>query len=175
PCLNDAACQTVPSGFYMCHCKLPYSGKHCQTSKEWCLNDTNPCVNGGECVKTAQNYSCLCPENTYGLNCEMERQCERLQPCQNGGMCRDSASGYVCKCAGSYAGESCQYIDYCLSNPCLNAGACLSLDKDFFCQCPKPFRGKNCQIKGKYAFNIPCKNDGECQSFEETFYCTCEP
>ncbi len=30
----------------------------------------NPCQNGGSCVSNSTGYSCLCQNNSYGINCE---------------------------------------------------------------------------------------------------------
>ena len=32
--------------------------------------ELNPCLNGGVCIMTGQNSSCVCPANTTGLYCE---------------------------------------------------------------------------------------------------------
>lgn len=32
--------------------------------------DSGPCLNGGTCVDGAYSYTCQCPPDVYGTNCE---------------------------------------------------------------------------------------------------------
>ncbi|XP_046546582.1 von Willebrand factor A domain-containing protein 2-like [Haliotis rubra] len=41
----------------------------------WCLS--NPCLNGGSCVLSGSNYSCACPPDFSGRNCETDVACKK--------------------------------------------------------------------------------------------------
>ena len=63
PCVNGL-CINVS-----CWCVSTYSGGDCsQPLFSGC--ELNPCLNGGVCVQSGQNRTCVCPSNTTGTYCE---------------------------------------------------------------------------------------------------------
>jgi len=87
--------------------KLCPSGSHC---KEHC--EQNNLCNGGTCVEQADSpgYSCTCPAEFDGDNCERELgPCELSNPC-NGGTCVAQADspGYSCTCPYGTCGDNCE-------------------------------------------------------------------
>ena len=74
-------------------------------------------MNAGICYLNAINsYTCLCPTNYYGTNCQYSsvntNPCSS-NPCLNGGTCQvvqtgTGACSYVCLCCGGYSGTNCQ-------------------------------------------------------------------
>ncbi|CAG0912471.1 unnamed protein product [Notodromas monacha] len=53
----------------------------------YCTNHS-PCRNGGTCFNTGQgSYTCTCPDNFTGKDCEVELDHCSNKPCFNGGTC----------------------------------------------------------------------------------------
>ena len=58
------------------------------TDLNFCTNH-RPCKNGGSCKNSGHgSYTCKCPPNTTGKNCEIELTTCDHEPCQNGATCR---------------------------------------------------------------------------------------
>jgi alpha-tubulin suppressor-like RCC1 family protein len=66
----------------------------------------SPCQNGGACANGATGYTCTCPGNFGGTNCEID-ECAP-NPCQNGGTCSGNASGHTCACLPGFVGTDCE-------------------------------------------------------------------
>lgn len=67
PCKNGGTCNTQE---LVCQCPSGFSPPYCDPVAAC---NPNPCQNGGECVITGNNYSCRCPRNYEGINCERQR------------------------------------------------------------------------------------------------------
>ena len=70
-----------------------------------CLS--SPCKNGGRCKIDGTGYTCQCPSNYNGVNCERVNPCYP-SPCRNGGTCLVSGIGYLCRCTSKYKGNNCE-------------------------------------------------------------------
>lgn len=72
-------------------CVPGYDGQHCENEINECLS--NPCKNGGNCTDLLAAYSCTCPDEYDGPQCDILRQvtCEN-QPCRSGSTCIDGFS-----------------------------------------------------------------------------------
>lgn len=75
---------------FQCICKEGWGGLFCNQDLNFCTNH-KPCKNNGLCSNSGQgSYTCTCPPNFTGKNCEVElTNCEHA-PCENGGTCRVS-------------------------------------------------------------------------------------
>ena len=112
----------------------------------------NPCLNGGFCAYTALNYTCSCPFNYLGQNCET--RC----PCQNNGTCIGQTTN--CSCRAGYVGSNCE-----TKCPCQNGGRCVGQTTK--CNCPADYTGPRCETR------CPCQNGGTC--IGQTTTCNCPP
>lgn len=62
---------------------------------QFCANH-RPCKNGGTCYNSGHgSYTCQCPPNFTGKNCEVELTSCDLEPCRNGGTCMVSISFHL--------------------------------------------------------------------------------
>jgi len=137
-----------------------------------CAN--NPCRNGGTCLPNGNGYTCNCPANFFGTNCDLSKCIRRIKrliidyllsfsfriskdpcavnPCLNGGQCRvDSQNQAYCVCPTGYSGPYCGTYDACSCNPCRNGGTCVPTPNAFgyVCNCLTNFLGQNCTIRMK--------------------------
>ena len=77
---------------------------------------SNPCFNNGVCiVNSFSTYTCLCPANYYGTNCQFTGKLNPCSPnpCLNGATCAltrviTNGVNYVCTCCDGWSGQACQ-------------------------------------------------------------------
>ncbi|XP_060651948.1 protocadherin-like wing polarity protein stan isoform X2 [Drosophila nasuta] len=104
PCLNFEECLTVlkfgnasefihsdtvlfrpiyPVNTFACSCPEGFTGSKehylCDTEVDLCYSD--PCQNGGSCVRREGGYTCVCPDTHTGPNCETS--ISKLRPCMS--------------------------------------------------------------------------------------------
>ncbi|KAM6965369.1 protein crumbs homolog 2b [Aplochiton taeniatus] len=77
----------------------------CQTDNT-CKGD--PCLNGGSCTVTWNNYVCDCPTTFTGRTCETRLWCI-THPCDEGGQCFDLPDGYECLTNATFLDNALQY------------------------------------------------------------------
>lgn len=84
----------IYSLFEIGKCMPGFEGQHCENEINECLS--NPCKNGGNCTDLLAAYSCTCPDEYDGPQCEILRQvtCEN-QPCRSGSTCIDGFSKFI--------------------------------------------------------------------------------
>lgn len=68
PCLNGK-CMDALDG-YECECNSGYLGKDCSFNIDDCAK--NVCMEGSTCIDGVNNYTCICPQDTTGLFCEIK-------------------------------------------------------------------------------------------------------
>nr|XP_033805903.1 vitamin K-dependent protein Z [Geotrypetes seraphini] len=64
---------------------------------------SNPCMNNGKCEDTIRSYTCSCPENYNGNNCQFAmNECypQMSEGCQH--FCSPDYNSYRCSCAKGY-------------------------------------------------------------------------
>uniref|UniRef100_A0A914VNA0 Uncharacterized protein n=1 Tax=Plectus sambesii TaxID=2011161 RepID=A0A914VNA0_9BILA len=65
---------------------------------------SSPCLNGGSCIPEGNNYSCNCPYNTSGSNCETVIEC-RDNSCGQNATCFVANHQINCVCKLGYFGD----------------------------------------------------------------------
>lgn len=118
PCLNYEECVTVlkfgnASGFassntvlfrpiypvttFSCECPRGFTGSKeaylCDMEVNLCYS--NPCNNGGTCQRKESGYTCTCPPNYTGTDCEVSMTMDTCSPgvCQGNSQCINSPGG----------------------------------------------------------------------------------
>ncbi|CAB3374160.1 Hypothetical predicted protein [Cloeon dipterum] len=123
PCLNYEQCLTVlkfgnASGFlhsntvlfrpiypvttFSCQCPVGFTGSRehylCDTEVNLCYS--NPCVNGGTCMRKEGGYTCVCKSGFTGRNCEIDMNFDTCQIgiCRSGSTCAPLIKGgFLCE------------------------------------------------------------------------------
>ena len=106
------------------------------------------CQNGGECTNSEGSYSCSCPANWTGNNCEQDvDECANafnsgIDLCSNDGKCMNTQGDFQCLCTMGWAGKTCdEDFDECAAALCPAGTVCKSAQQSFTCECPE--RGCN--------------------------------
>ena len=72
---------------WQCYCNEGWGGLFCNQDLNYCTNH-KPCKNGGTCFNTGQgSYTCTCPAEYTGTDCELVKDDCTVIPCLNGGTC----------------------------------------------------------------------------------------
>ncbi|XP_071636943.1 sushi, von Willebrand factor type A, EGF and pentraxin domain-containing protein 1 [Temnothorax longispinosus] len=141
---------------------------------------TDPCVNGGQCLRDESGYVCECREYYVGSRCEGFKDPCGSSPCLNEGVCEtqqhpDNSVTYECACKSSYTGANCEiYVDECATNPCQNGGRCVSTESDFACECRDGFEGQFCEVPMDHCEFTPCEEGSACRTVNGTWQCLCK-
>eukprot|EP00117_Sycon_ciliatum_P024904 scpid7365/ scgid2846/ Neurogenic locus notch homolog protein 1; Translocation-associated notch protein TAN-1; Notch 1 extracellular truncation; Notch 1 intracellular domain len=181
-CKNGGACHNLPFGELTCDCLESFTGPGCEFDMaDPCF--TAPCLYDGTCTSTGQNYSCGCPPNFSGKNCEVG-PCEvNNSPCFNGGQCQNNGtttSGMDCECVEGFSGPLCGFdlADPCSSSPpvCEPHATCrVQADTGTpVCDCPEGFSGTRCENGPCQSQAVPCEHGGTCvNNANSTLFCEC--
>eukprot|EP00057_Strongylocentrotus_purpuratus_P021968 XP_011676442.1 PREDICTED: fibropellin-3 [Strongylocentrotus purpuratus] len=133
PCQNGGLCfMSGDDTDYACVCPTGFSGMNCElsaltevtaapTATGPCIS--SPCQNGGMCFMSSDDtdYTCLCPVEFSGMNCELSTSTTAAptvmnpcmsEPCQNGGQCfaQSDNTAYRCICPGNFFGTNCEAV-----------------------------------------------------------------
>ncbi|XP_033106842.1 fibropellin-1-like [Anneissia japonica] len=192
PCQNNATCfdlteaetELFSGRLYVCGCKPPFSGQHCENT-------------GGEHVDVVNCASNPCQNNATCFDLT-EAETELF-----------SGRLYICGCKPSFSGQHCEntveVVDVvnCTSGPCENNGTCYDLttesERDMFsgrsyiCVCEPQFSGQHCEnissTGGEHVDVVncasnPCQNNATCFDLTEAetelfsgrlYVCGCKP
>ena len=152
-------------------------------------NSPSPCLNNATCTNTtpsditANDYSCACPPNYFGVGCQNFDACSSRQPCENEGSCTVdllSPRQFVCSCPLGVTGELCEEVlPPCTSSPCENSGICiddtLGMAGEFDCHCRPGYSGVLCEVDVDDCAVSPCQNGGSCIDGVDSYTCECPP
>ncbi|CAH2054719.1 unnamed protein product, partial [Iphiclides podalirius] len=132
-----------------CICEEGWGGLFCNQDLNYCTNH-RPCRNGGTCHNTGQgSYTCVCPAEYTGPDCEKSRHSCAVRPCLNGGACVPDEGGELsCACPAGYEGARCETRrQTCADQPCRNGGSCEPRPAGFACACPAGYAGPDCALE----------------------------
>lgn len=141
--------------------------------------ESQPCLNGGQCIDRVNGYSCNCTAEYTGDHCEKEYEACMNNPCENNGTCILSAKSkkeFVCKCAPGWEGKTCSVdVDDCLNVKCPFNKMCIDGINGYECKCPEGTKEPNCtQLVENSCSEHPC-NNGTCIDLAERGYvCNCD-
>ncbi|XP_047474464.1 uncharacterized protein LOC125028902 [Penaeus chinensis] len=184
PCHHIGKCLNHSDGSYTCDCLHGFYGQNCSRIDPCAAVSSNPCHNGGSCVRRPASpqshvrqesgeYTCLCPFGFFGGTCERRDPCAS-SPCLHGSACANvTDTDFTCNCTEGYTGETCEVnIDECRSSPCLNGGACEDGVATFSCTCMAGYTGALCQTEIDECASTPCRR-GRCVDLLADFACEC--
>ncbi|XP_033614877.1 protein crumbs homolog 2 [Fukomys damarensis] len=151
----------------------------------------NPCLNGGTCLVTWNDFHCTCPDNFTGPTCAQQLWCPS-QPCLPPATCEEVPDGFVCvaEATGTRTRGSVTYRhqvpalcflprlpilpEGCSLNfTCLNGGLCKAGPGDANCSCQEGSAGQRCWSPTLPCEANPCLNGGTCQTSGGVYECTC--
>uniref|UniRef100_A0A8C7ZLS3 Jagged canonical Notch ligand 1 n=1 Tax=Oryzias sinensis TaxID=183150 RepID=A0A8C7ZLS3_9TELE len=208
-CQNGATCKVSVGSYFILF--FYYDGDPLSRSQQssclglqldidFCLD--SPCLNGGQCFNSVDDYICECPEDYEGKNCSRLRDhcltasCKVIDSCtvavasnstpsgvrlitssvcRPHGQCQSHANGqFSCRCEEGFSGTYChENINDCAIAPCLNGGTCIDEVSRYRCICPKGWEGPTCENNIDDCSSAPCQNHGVCQDLTNDFYCKC--
>ncbi|XP_071842391.1 uncharacterized protein [Apostichopus japonicus] len=148
--------------------------------------DSNPCLNGGECLaESLFDFTCFCSGCFQGNLCQIPLQdpCT-FNSCLNGGECEvfvGSCTQTFCECQSCTRGERCEImVDPCAENSCANGAQCVPDPNDcsaYSCTCAGCFSGTLCTtLFDPCSLNL-CQNGALCLATGDsclTYSCTCQ-
>jgi len=167
-CLNGASCWNNT-----CCCAPGFRGPRCELADDLCAS--SPCMNGAECLSSANRFSCLCRPGFTGIFCQIRVDfCQNATlQCSSAGQCVNFAnfSGFECQCYAGYTGRYCENkINFCSSQPCQNRATCVPLLNGYFCVCATGFTGLTCESPTRFCQSQPCIN-GACLELANDYIC----
>ncbi|XP_045146134.1 protein crumbs homolog 2 [Echinops telfairi] len=169
-------------------------------SEDTCSPD--PCLNGGTCLVTWNDFHCTCPANFTGPTCAQQLWCPG-QPCLPPAMCEEVPDGFVCVAETTFLeGPPAEFSGHNLSAArtfgslsltfrtprcrlpvlpeecglnvtCLNGGRCEVGPWGSNCSCQEGFAGRRCQIPPLPCDANPCLNGGTCRAAGGEYECIC--
>ena len=158
PCAHGSSCNVGESGDYACVCSPGFRGENCEVNIDECFS--NPCLGGAACTDGVNGFTCACPDQVTGRQCEIlcpdghsGEFCGTASPycspetCLNGGSCSEEYGRFMCTCPPSYTGQRCELENSCDINECLNGGECSDRPSgEFQCSCGDDFGGQSCEL-----------------------------
>lgn len=154
---------------------------------------SNPCQNGGTCLKLLNSYHCVCPSNWAGSNCATDvNECQvylgTTHGCQNGATCVNTPGSFTCNCAPEWNGNLCtvryddcknQGQDLCVHGMCIDSDRTVPGQPKYQCICESgweaPAGNPACvaDVNECNLPNRPCSTNPPvpCHNTQGSFYC----
>ncbi|EPY89610.1 crumbs 2-like protein [Camelus ferus] len=156
-------------------------------SEDMCSPD--PCLNGGTCLVTWNDFHCTCPANFTGPTCGQQLWCPG-RPCLPPATCEEVPDGFVCVAEATFReGPPAEFSGHnasgralsglslpvppeecSLNITCLSGGPCEGGPQGANCSCQESFAGRRCQIPCEAN---PCLNGGTCRAAGGVYECVC--
>jgi len=160
---------------WQCYCNEGWGGLFCNQDLNYCTNH-KPCKNGGTCFNTGQgSYTCDCPAEYTGTDCELVKDDCTVIPCLNGATCSGETNA-TCECPAGFHGRRCETSTQqtCADRPCLHGATCVdTASAGYMCLCPDGFDGTNCGHQVDDCATNRCLNGGSCVDKVNGFKCIC--
>ncbi|CAF0763178.1 unnamed protein product [Didymodactylos carnosus] len=223
-CLNGGECNAHQLTTLSCKCPSEFHGERCELkcgchhggrciisqNKTMCRCDesrfygnmcefispcaSQPCYFGGTCLRNGTNFSCKCPSNKIGLQCEVNDPCQQNLCSVNSTCYRVNDNNFKCVCDQVHTGLYCNEIvpminrygifhSPCVKNQDCNSTLGLVCFKEKRCACADGYTWtidkQKPQIVGKCdPINVclqssPCQNNGQCIAKNGTSNYTC--
>uniref|UniRef100_A0A8C9M9G5 Crumbs cell polarity complex component 2 n=1 Tax=Panthera tigris altaica TaxID=74533 RepID=A0A8C9M9G5_PANTA len=159
-------------------------------SEDTCSPD--PCLNGGMCLVTWNDFHCTCPVNFTGPTCAQRLWCPG-QPCLPPATCEEVPDGFVCECVlwaspEDDDGGRRRWLD---TSPCQSGFDSLlrleaSLGRVVWPDFPLPqaqilrlgtwflFQGELPVLPEACSLNFTCLNGGPCEGGPRAANCSCQ-
>ncbi|CAH1777875.1 unnamed protein product, partial [Owenia fusiformis] len=171
-----------------CCCIDNWTGAFCEVPITPCTS--NPCLNGGTCITSENEYRCeclpgytgsncesfiaSCPPNYYGPRCEV--YCLAADDCERGHYTCDPNTGTK-DCLPNWYGTDCKVrnLPPILDPECPDIGVCLNFGQchQKTCCCTPGFTGSRCETPISACNSEPCQNLASCQPSESGYQCLC--
>ena len=128
PCDNGGSCVSAGNA-HTCNCPAGHTGPRCER-QNWAPCLSSPCIHGGTCNTTNMtSYSCVCPAEWTGINCDDSTMC-LSNPCEHGGTCElygNVTKSYECSCTTNWKGTHCEKFNWRLEELYIRIGIALFL------------------------------------------------
>ncbi|XP_066501005.1 protein crumbs homolog 2b [Hoplias malabaricus] len=136
-----------------------------------------PCYNGGSCIDTETDYTCICPTDPLAY---VGKDCEHLYDVCVDINCLNCISilgtkNYTCPCSEGFKGPECtEKLNACESNPCTGIRSrCVDGVNGYSCYCPSGYSGDDCQTRVRECSDDPCFNNATCVWAPSGYECQC--
>ncbi|XP_041360983.1 uncharacterized protein LOC121377151 [Gigantopelta aegis] len=150
-----------------------YSSCNFRVQLDSCQSD--PCYNGGQCIRLGDKDICACGPNFTGTLCESDLRTACFpNPCLNSNPCVLASNGsFSCNCTDRFEGSLCnKAVLPCQKRPCVR-GNCRNGRTTYFCLCPPRYKGRRCEVLNP-CFTHPCRNGAKCSGSGSIFKCVCK-
>uniref|UniRef100_A0A673TNH0 Protein crumbs homolog 2 n=1 Tax=Suricata suricatta TaxID=37032 RepID=A0A673TNH0_SURSU len=145
-------------------------------SEDTCSPD--PCLNGGTCLVTWNDFQCTCPVNFTGPTCAERLWCAG-QPCLPPATCEEVPDGFVCVAEATFReGPAAAFSGHNVSSGRPLSGLSLAFrTRDPECRCPPGFVGPRCRLPvlpEACSLNSTCLDGGPCEGGPRAANCSCQ-
>jgi Notch-like protein len=151
-------------------CSAGFTGPTCDENINDCQDIT--CSGKGECIDHINGYTCNCPLEYTGADCETRTDHCLSVVCAHG----RCVNGQTCTCDPGFTGIHCEIrTDDCYRVTCSGRGVCVDEGNFYTCICEPGYQGINCEVETNECARITCNGHGKCHDGLEQLHCECDP